>query len=407
MNCISVDSSSCSGCSSCKAICSKCAIKFIDDKEGFKIPYVDKSSCVDCGLCLQTCPAIHNYVNNSKVDGYKAYAFQYKVDESRFLSASGGVFPAFAAYFIEELNGYVCGCILDDDLTPRHIVSNDKKIIVRMQDSKYVQSDMGDCFCEMATLLKKGCYVFFSGTSCQVAGLYSYLHKRNITTQKLLTIDFFCHGVPSPKVWKDYINFYEKRYDRTVSSFRFRSKKWGWGPSSRGTSYLSSINYIDNGSKSSNLKTDRFTFASRMWPRVLFSNLAIRGYCHSCPYTNIEKPADITMGDFWGIQKFYPQFSDGKGCSVIIVRNEDTVKMLNKLSNVDFHKVNLENAIAKQGNAFKPSKPNPNRQKFWEDYNDLGFEFVAKKYFRFNTLDRVKNYIKYFLFVMHLRNYQK
>lgn len=134
---------------------------------------------------------------------------------SKKKSASGAFFPAVAKYFIEEKQGYVCGCVLDDSLAPIHIVSNKWDDVVRMQDSKYVQSNMEECYSEIIELLQKGKWVLFTGTSCQAAGLLSLIQTRKINRDHLLLVDFFCHGVPSPRIWKDYIKFYhEEKEDR-------------------------------------------------------------------------------------------------------------------------------------------------------------------------------------------------
>ena len=168
---INITSQNCSGCTACASVCPKQSISFSEDSEGFLVPVVDEETCINCGKCLQTCPSIGG--QNDLDDHYKvkAYAFKNNDDVIRSHSASGALFPAFAEYFILILHGYVCGCILDENLNAKHIVSNKWSDVLRMQDSKYVQSDMSHCFPAIGRLLLKGNYVLFSGTSCQVAGL--------------------------------------------------------------------------------------------------------------------------------------------------------------------------------------------------------------------------------------------
>ena len=398
---IKMDSITCSGCKACSSVCGKNAITFHEDKEGFQIPIVDIDKCINCGLCVSTCPALsasYNIRNDYKL---KAYALQYLNYNIRKKSASGGLFPAFAYYFIEKLNGYVCGCILDKDLVARHIVSNCWNDIERMQDSKYVQSDMGSCICDIIGLLKQDRYVLFSGTSCQVMGLISALKSRHIDRSKLLTIDFFCHGVPSPMVWRDYIKLYNKKSKKKIEGFRFRNKTYGWGKGkeSRGASFLSSWLYDGKYHEDTSL-------LARIWPRIFFSNLCLRSYCHRCPYSQIDKPADITMGDFWGIEFLHPTFDDHKGCSLAIIHNMKAEIFLNKLENIQLLEVTIDEIIKKQGNAFSPSQTNEYRTLFWQIYEKKGIKGVLPYFFGYTLKGRVKAFLKIVLFKLHLIKYQ-
>lgn len=399
VNHISMTSKSCSGCTACQSSCAKRAISFMSDEEGFKIPHVDETLCVECGLCLKTCPAINSRVSKNERQK-KAFALQYHDEPVRKNSASGGLFPSFANYFINTLHGYVCGCILDEELTAKHIVSNQWDDVERMQDSKYVQSDMGNCMTEIVELLRKGQHILFTGTSCQVNGLLSLLEIKKIDRSKLLTIDFFCHGVPSPMIWKDYVHYYESIQGRKIEGFKFRNKTYGWGKGtqSRGTGYLSTWQWKGT-------HHEDFRLVARMWPRIFFSNLCLRTYCHSCPYTKVDKPADITMGDFWGVEDFRPNFDDHKGCSMAITRSEKAKSILNKLSNTQSLEVSIDEVIKRQGNAFAPSRPHNQRDEFWFDYNNGGFPVVLPRYFYYTWSGRLKAFVKFILFKMHLTKY--
>lgn len=394
---IETDSKRCSGCSACAMICPAGAIMMCPDTEGFDVPTVSCDKCVDCGLCIRVCPAQKPVKGKSQM---KAYAAKWK-DEVRADSASGAFFPAVAR-FVLNLNGYVCGCVLDkNNLIPQHIVSNDWIDIQRMQDSKYVQSDMNDCYREIGTLLNEKKPVLFTGTSCQVAGLCSYLYVKRISKEQLITIDFFCHGVPSPRIWKEYLHFYEKEKGKTPIGYRFRSKQYGWGSSSRGSNYLNSITYRNTIQV---VKHDNISWASRMWKTIFFSNLCIRRYCHSCPYANIEKPADFTMGDFWGIENFYPEFDDGKGCSAVLARTQKAQNILIQIDGLIYKEVALDEITKKQANVFAPSKVPTQRAEFWEDYKQNGFDFCARKYFLYTPKVRFKSIIARILFALKLRD---
>ncbi len=405
-------SETCAGCKACLPVCGRKAISFKEDDEGFQIPIVDTAKCVDCGLCKKVCPAIHSAVKEGINDATKAFAFQYHNDEVRYNSASGGLFPAFAKYFVEALNGFVCGCILNDDLQVVHVVTNEWTTIQKMQDSKYVQSDILNCMREVCNLLNKSTPVLFTGTSCQCAGLLSLLKQKRISTDCLLTIDFFCHGVPSPRIWRDYVSFYQGRHNVKPIGYRFRCKKYGWGQKSRNSGFLNTFKYLKcsgtNGSiliPRANIKEDSTSFEARMWRRIFFSNIALRKYCHSCPYTTVDKPADITMGDFWGIEKHYPQFSDGKGCSMAIIRSQNALNIFNSLKNSESLEVCLEDIIERQANAFKPCAAHPQRTSFWNEYRAEGFEYVMRKYMAYSSKTKLKSMIKLMLFYLGIRNY--
>ena len=400
-------SQTCSGCTACASVCPKQVISFSYDAEGFQVPIIDEANCIECGICVDTCPAIKASNNNNVSNKKYAYAFKYDDNSVKLNSASGALFPSFANYFINTLNAYVCGCVLDADRMPKHVISNKWEDVMLMQDSKYVQSNMGNTIAQIGDLLKNGNYILFTGTSCQVAGLIESLNKKKISTDRLLTIDFFCHGVPSPMIWQNYIKYYEETKNRKVVGFRFRNKDYGWGkgPGTRGASFLSSIWYIRGDNSNNKLHRDNISFLARIWPRIFFSNLCIRRYCHLCPYANINKPSDITMGDFWGIQELYPKFDDKKGCSLAIIHNSKAMDYLHNLANTELLEVSISDVIKKQGNAFCPSVPHPQREQFWKDYKMDGISNILPKYFNYTRLGRIVAFFKYILFKLHLRRY--
>lgn len=399
---IETDSQKCCGCTACMAMCPKQAIKMKNDSEGFLCPQVDTRECVECGACVKVCPAekAKEWQRTSSTN-VQAYAAKWE-NSVRSKSASGAFFPAIAKYVLEGKNGWVCGCILNSKtLMPEHIITNNWTDIQKMQDSKYVQSNMKSSYREIEKLLNRNEWVLFTGTSCQVFGLYSFLKAKRTSIEHLLTIDFFCHGVPSPQIWSDYLHFYAMQKKRTPIEYRFRSKKYGWGNSSRGSSYLNCVTYRNAIQVT---KNDNVSWAARMWRTIFFSNLCLRRYCHSCPYATVNKPADFTMGDFWGIEKFYPEFDDGKGCSMVIARTEKAQTILPEVTWLTFKKVTIDEAVKKQANAFAPSVPSEQRAAFWADYRKNGFDYCAKKYFLYTPKERTKAIVKRVLFAMKLRN---
>lgn len=397
------NSKSCCGCTACYVACPRKAIEMVQDQEGFMIPSVKETDCINCGICEHICPAINNHVDSNIVSDTNAFAFQSNDDAIRYKSASGAFFPALAKYVLEEKAGYVSGCVLDEHLMPKHIVTNDVNDIKKMQDSKYVQSNIDESFGIIVSLLKDDKWVLFTGTSCQVAGLLSLVKHKGISSEKLITVDFFCHGTPSPLMWNEFLSFYQKETGHIIKGVRFRNKKYLWGRASRGTHAKMKIYYENRFGKK---KSDFTSLASTVWYSFFWSNLCLRQYCYHCPYASIKKPADITMADFWGIEDIDPDFNDKKGCSLVLTRNKKADCLIKALNNVSIKEVDLEKAIKKQGNASKPSNQPNDRDTFWKDYQLHGFEYNAKKYFDYSYKRKIKNSIKNILFFLHLRGYK-
>ena len=395
MNRINPNNTNCSGCTACSKACPTKAITMISDNMGFYVPNIDDDKCVNCGKCIKVCQ-YHTYIQWDK--GSKAYGF-INCDKKQLKDSSSG---SFFAYLAEEYimnGGYVCGCIMDDNQNVFHIVSNKKEDIIKMQDSKYVQSDMKECYIQVIDLLRSGNSVLFTGTSCQVAGLKLLLRQFRVSDENLVSVDFFCHGVPSPMIWKDYINFYCQEKKCRIIKYRFRSKTYGWGKSSRGTYHLNTV-WRNRGL----IKKDNITLAARLWYFILFSNLCLRPYCYNCPYASLQKPADITMADFWGIEDLHPEIDTRNGCSLIISRTAKGEKILSHIDKDYVVDTDIKRAIKRQGNAFSSSPDNKISKNFWEDYKKYGFRYIAKKYFRYDMIHRTKDILTRLLFKMHLRN---
>lgn len=311
----------------------------------------------------------------------KAYAVKW-INDARYDSASGGFFPAVAKYIIDKKRGYVCGCVLNN-MRPKHIVSNKWSDIQRMQDSKYVQSCIENCFEEISLLLKKGKWVLFTGTSCQVLGLINYIDTIKINRDRLITMDFFCHGVPSPQIWNDYLKFYEKCTKRKPVGYRFRGKKYGW----KTGRHLYTMKYM----KGIHTKEDNVSYiASKIWNSIFFSNLCLRPSCYQCRFASCVKPADITMGDFWGIENVLPQFDDDRGCSLCVSRNDAIMQQIKTIDGLLVEEVEINSAINNQNNAFRATALPQNREKFWADYEKMGFsQRLLKKYYSYRIRRRV------------------
>lgn len=393
---ISTVESNCTACSACYSVCPYNAINFNFNNHGFLVPIINEEICKECGLCEKVCPQI-NSLEQENLE--KTYAFINLNDNERKSSTSGGFF-IIAAKMVLESGGYVCGCILKD-MKPIHITTNNIEDVKLMHGSKYVQSDINDCFIRISNLLTQSVPILFSGTSCQVAGLKKYLITKKINTSLLICVDFLCHGVPSSKLWNDYVNYYEEAFKRKAIDYKFRSKKYGWGHTALGGDHFSYFVYKNSREKPT--KIDDKIYYSRIWRSIFFSNLCLREVCFNCKYSSLKKPADITMADFWGVEEILPEIDDGKGCSLIVCNSKLGNNFIKKIKNAKIITVDKQNAISKQVNAHHASLANEKKNEFWYDYCNKGFKFVLRNYFRYNTVCKIKGFIKRILFKLRLR----
>lgn len=350
-----VSPSRCTGCSACRNACSKDAIEMISNEEGFLIPKINSEMCVDCGICQNKCPVANpSYINNKDPQCLAVAA----KDEIRLKSASGGIYSAFAQYLIMR-GGYICGASYgSQSWIVKHIVGNTEDILDRTRSSKYVQSDAGLVYREIKALLDQGKEVLFSGTPCQVAALYAFLGKRY---DKLYTMDLVCHGVPSSKVLRKYLK--ETYGEENVVKIDFRSKEvFGW---------TSSVTVeLKNG------EIYRNTHDKDVFYRAFLSCMALRKSCETCPFSQLPRQGDLTIGDFWGISRYDASLNDKNGTSVVLVNNQKGMRMIELISeSLNLKKeVPIEYAINGNKNIEHPFRAHYGRKHFFSmlDLKPLG-----------------------------------
>lgn len=301
----------CCACGACAAICPKGAITLQPDEDGVNYPRVNEEKCIHCDLCDKVCAYQNQMPPLSLKEVYAAVSRDTNVEKS----ASGGLFASFAQAVLAQ-NGAVYGCALEYEngrLWPRHICVTDPKERYRLQGSKYVQSDLGNCYRDAEQRLKQGQVVLFSGTPCQVAGLKGFLRQEY---SNLYTIDIVCHGVPSTKLFHEYISFEEKKLGAAVVDFRFRDKSQGWK--------LYGSMTLDNG------RTVYFEPEESSYYQMFLNSYTYRENCYTCPYASDHRPGDITIGDYWCIELVHPELlaenggplDHEKGVSCMIVNND-------------------------------------------------------------------------------------
>ena len=373
-NNISALGKDCCGCNACQQLCPKNCIKFEYDNEGFHYPVVDESVCVSCGICVKHCPIL------SEVESAKnpeVYAVKYKDRETAFKSTSGGVFVALAKKIIGK-GGVVFGCAYDENLVARHICVDRTEDICKLQSSKYVQSDMQGVYTQVKKALQSDKFVLFSGTGCQTAGLKTFLGK---DYKKLFTTDIICHGVPSPKLFEKYVEYLGKKMGGSLNEYNFRSKeKRGW-------------DLYFKASNNRKSKSDYGFFDP--YYNAFLTCKTYRESCYNCRFANSERVGDITLGDYWGIQKFHPEFYDENGVSLVLLNTEKGRNLFAEISDeVEALKSSLEKAVVMNKNLSAPSQRPSCRDSIYDGYDgDFSVYVKTKLAFKVSIKTRIKKMI--------------
>ena len=376
------DSGECSGCTACYAICPQNAIIMKANEQGFKVPDICHEKCIECGLCDSVCP-----VNNKRIFTHKAYYAAKNIDNIvRTISSSGGVSSAICKWIIMN-GGAVYGVQYDDNfkvVTKRAVTSEQCDAF---KGSKYVQTDEKNTFRETENDLREGRWVAFFSTSCHINGLINYLSQKNVSATKLITVDLICHGVPSPLIFREYIEFLNKK--KAIKQFDFRTKERGWGKGS--WNFGCRILYRDG-------KKEVDTLKSRLFLNLFFGNYCLRPNCYGCIYSGNGRAADITIADFWGINEAIPEFADTNGISLVMVQNKKGDAFLKQLDELEIVQVTEEKAARKQANMHRPSPKNIMYEQFWKDYKEKNFKYIIKKYASYTVIGKIKYMLKQFLF---------
>lgn len=337
------EKSDCCGCSACVSICPQQCIHIKEDNEGFFYPEVDKNQCVNCNLCQRSCPILNQ---SEKRLPLNVYAAKHKDEQIRLASSSGGIFTLLAERIIDE-DGVVFGARFNNNWNVIHDYAETKEGLAAFRGSKYVQSYMGDCYLKAKSFLDQGRKVMFTGTPCQIVGLKNFLRK---DYDNLLAVDVVCHGVPSPKVWRIYLNEIARKGGKNsvlfqpisekqeIKSINFRSKSTGWKKYSFA---LTLSGATADREKNTVLLSSIFT--ENPYMNAFLSNLNLRPSCYACPTKSGKSGSDITIADFWGIEEVLPEFDDDKGISLILPYTEKGIYWLKDL-NCEFTKVDYQTA---------------------------------------------------------------
>ena len=361
----------CCGCSACLHICPKHSISFKEDKEGFLYPQVDTSTCIDCGLCEKVCPVLNQDEERMPL---QVYAAKHTDDEIRMKSSSGGIFTLLAEQIIDK-GGVVFGARFNENWEVIHDYTETKEGLGPFRGSKYVQSNIGNSYKQVEKFLKTGRYVMFTGAPCQIAGLKKYLRK---DYENLLTVDFVCHGVPSPMVWRKYLEeeiarqgdagknsvLTSSKVSPVVTGVNFRDKSTGW---KKFSFVLNFSKASDEGEHNTVLSS---IFSENEYMRVFLSNLNLRPSCYKCAVKCGRSGSDITIGDFWGIDNIDPNFSSDKGISLVLLNKPLAFPMAEQSA---FISQTYNDAIKYNPAIVNPSHIHPLRRIFMLSCFLLGF----------------------------------
>lgn len=346
----------CAGCGACASICPKGAIRMQPDAEGFLYPAVDAQKCVECGACERHCPAGKPRQERQT----RVFGARHLDAEVRRASSSGGAFTALARRTLER-GGVVFGAVFADGFRVEHVGALSEEELAGMRGSKYVQSDAAEAIGHAAALLERGVSVLFSGTPCQIAGLYALVGDKY--GDRLLTVDFVCHGVPSPDVFASYLAQLERERCARVTAYTFRDKRHGWKD-------FSAVAAFEDGTEHVGSQRDEpFLYG-------FLQNLYLRPSCAACAEMRGSRhPADVTLADLWGAQEVCPERDDDTGLSLLLANSERGLRALEDCGEaLERFPLDAPPPLRFNPSLEKPPEMHKNRERFFRYYKKHGFD---------------------------------
>lgn len=366
----------CCGCTACASICAHNAIDMKPNQLGFLYPKIDVSKCVECRLCEKVCQFNDNYDKSLNLEEPVAFAARHKDINEVMNSRSGAAFVVISNYILEN-GGVIYGAGFKDHFRVAHKRATTKKERDEFRGSKYVQSDLRGVFVQVKEDLKNGLDVLFSGTPCQTAGLNAFVGNK--FRDKLFLIDIVCHGVPGPFVWRDYVDYLEKKHGSRIVYVNFRDKElFGW------RAHQETFKFENEQDK-------------KVFPYQFYQHIYFRPSCSECHFTNLKRPSDLTIADYWGWERTDPNINmDDKGCSLVLC---NTAKGLELFESVKEEMITIPAELTNimQTHLAKPLSMHPKRNQFEKYYSKRGFEYAIKKVGLGGWRLRIHNYWKYLI----------
>lgn len=368
----------CCGCSACHDVCPKSAITMIEDSEGFLYPIIDKDICVDCGLCKEICPITNKKLTRSLLEAYAAYNIN---EDIRLKSSSGGIFTLLAENILNN-QGIVYGATFDENFEVQHIRVEHLKDLALLRGSKYVQSKLDGIYKLCKKDLEIGKLVLFTGTPCQIFGLKNFLRKNYFN---LVCMDIVCHGVPSRMVWREYLEHHIKCAKSKIKQIAFRLKDEGWKQYAVKFTFANSTAYHQK-------------FINDIFMRGFLKNLYLRPSCYNCSFKTKERISDITVADFWGIDKLHPEWDDNKGMTLLIVHTAHGQTLLDNIrKNIFLKKVILADTVKYNSAMVKSVSKHINRERFFSTISkQKNMSSHIEHHLKIRLIDKVKREIRRF-----------
>jgi ferredoxin len=360
----------CYGCYACKEICPTNAITMEEDKEGFRYPVVDEEKCIDCGACDKACIRKTNHKIEYTEKYPKVFSVMNKQEEVRMKSSSGGIFPELARFVIEEKKGYVVGVKYDKDMKVVSSIADNMEEVKAFYGSKYVKSDFDGIYPQIKKLLQDSQTVLYSGLPCECAALRSYLKK---DYENLYICEILCHAAPSPKIFKQYLDYLNKKFNSRVVNLTFRNKSTGW--------LIHKCSMIIDFENGKNLTVNS---RKNNYFRAFLNDYISRPSCSSCEYTYKNRVGDITIGDFWGIKDIDPSMFDDKGVSLITINDDKGSKIWDNVKeNFNYKESDMAKAFKKNHN-----KPSPFRLERLDVFDRLDKVPIDDLLYEYNDLKK-------------------
>ena len=352
----------CCSCRSCEKICPTNAIEMEDDL-GISYPYVNEEKCINCGKCKSVCQySAEHFRYKSNIEN-KVYASWHKDENIVKTSSSGGLFTALSDFILKK-DGVVFGASYNNNFKVS-ISSTIKNNRDNFKGSKYTKSDTANSYKEVKELLDSDKSVLYTGTPCQIAGLNAFLKK---DYDKLICVDLICHGMPSTLLIDKYLEHLEKQYQSKVSSVNFRFKKYNKIP------YLK-IDFLNN-----EAHEEDFNVKDK-YGHIFLSHLAMMPSCNNCLYNKITRESDITIGDFWGIEKMNPSHANSNGTSLVIVNTQKGARVFDDMKHdIIFFEETQNHALEANPPLSRQCGYNPLSKSFLPYLKKHGFK---KAYFKY------------------------
>ncbi len=353
----------CNGCKMCGDLCPVNAISYHTDEKGFWYPVIDHSKCIRCNKCEKICPHVNGCIRykNPPV----VYAAWSKDHEIRMQSTSGGLSYELGKKVINN-GGYVVGCSYADCYRKAvHMVAHTLEELEPLMQSKYLQSDTAGIYRKVKKLLDKGNLVMFVGTPCHNAALANYLDKEY---DRLIQVEFICRGITSPLAHERYLDYLEDKFHSDIVYFRSKDKRYSWNAFGTAAKFQNGDEYFKN---------------RGFDPKVVsyHRNLTVRPSCEECKCKTPNRVADITLADFWGIEKSSLNPYLEEGTSVVLINSPKAMALFQSLGDsIGFYEKNIEDVAKGNPALYHNLKLSRHWEAFWDDFGKYPFDVLVKKY---------------------------